>query len=233
MSEKEFIIELEKLGISVSNEQLNKLEEYYNLLISYNEKVNLTRITLKEEVYLKHFYDSITLIKSIDLNKELSVCDVGTGAGFPGLVLKIIFPKLKITLVDALNKRIVFLNEVINKLELTNIVAIHGRAEDFIRKNIEKYDLITCRAVSKLSIISELCIPGVKINGFFIPMKANIDDEILNTKYLEKLGGKIENIISFKLPNQEINRTLIIIKKLKASNNIYPRNYDKILKRPL
>lgn len=233
MSEKEFIIELEKLGISVSNEQLNKLEEYYNLLISYNEKVNLTRITLKEEVYLKHFYDSITLIKSIDLNKELSVCDVGTGAGFPGLVLKIIFPKLKITLVDALNKRIVFLNEVINKLELTNIVAIHERAEDFIRKNIEKYDLITCRAVSKLSIISELCIPGVKINGFFIPMKANIDDEILNTKYLEKLGGKIENIISFKLPNQEINRTLIIIKKLKASNNIYPRNYDKILKRPL
>lgn len=233
MSEKEFIIELEKLGISVSNEQLNKLEEYYNLLISYNEKVNLTRITLKEEVYLKHFYDSITLIKSIDLNKELSVCDVGTGAGFPGLVLKIIFPKLKITLVDALNKRIVFLNEVINKLELTNIVAIHERAEDFIRKNIEKYDLITCRAVSKLSIISELCIPGVKINGFFIPMKANIDDEILNTKYLEKLGGKIENIISFKLPNQEINRTLIIIKKLKASNNIYPRNYDKILKKPL
>lgn len=233
MSEKEFVIELEKLGISVSNEQLNKLEEYYNLLISYNEKVNLTRITLKEEVYLKHFYDSITLIKSIDLNKELSVCDVGTGAGFPGLVLKIIFPKLKITLVDALNKRIVFLNEVISKLELTNIVAIHERAEDFIRKNIEKYDLITCRAVSKLSIISELCIPGVKINGFFIPMKANIDDEILNTKYLEKLGGKIENIISFKLPNQEINRTLIIIKKLKASNNIYPRNYDKILKRPL
>lgn len=233
MSEKEFIIELEKLGISVSNEQLNKLEEYYNLLISYNEKVNLTRITLKEEVYLKHFYDSITLIKSIDLNKELSVCDVGTGAGFPGLVLKIIFPKLKITLVDALNKRIVFLNEVISKLELTNIVAIHERAENFIRKNIEKYDLITCRAVSKLSIISELCIPGVKINGFFIPMKANIDDEILNTKYLEKLGGKIENIISFKLPNQEINRTLIIIKKLKASNNIYPRNYDKILKRPL
>ena len=233
MSEKEFVIELEKLGISVSNEQLNKLEEYYNLLISYNEKVNLTRITLKEEVYLKHFYDSITLIKSIDLNKELSVCDVGTGAGFPGLVLKIIFPKLKITLVDALNKRIVFLNEVISKLELTNIVAIHERAEDFIRKNIEKYDLITCRAVSKLSIISELCIPGVKINGFFIPMKANIDDEILDTKYLEKLGGKIENIISFKLPNQEINRTLIIIKKLKASNNIYPRNYDKILKRPL
>ena len=233
MSEKEFVIELEKLGISVSNEQLNKLEEYYNLLISYNEKVNLTRITLKEEVYLKHFYDSITLIKSIDLNKELSVCDVGTGAGFPGLVLKIIFPKLKITLVDALNKRIVFLNEVISKLELTNIVAIYERAEDFIRKNIEKYDLITCRAVSKLSIISELCIPGVKINGFFIPMKANIDDEILNTKYLEKLGGKIENIISFKLPNQEINRTLIIIKKLKASNNIYPRNYDKILKRPL
>ena len=211
MNEKEFITELKKLNIEVTPLMLERLEKYYNLLIEYNQKINLTRITEKQDVYLKHFYDSITLIKAIDLNQNLKVCDIGTGAGFPGLVLKIVFPNLQITLVDALNKR----------------------AEIFIRKNNETYDLITCRAVSKLNIISELCIPGLKINGYFIPMKANIDEEIKNTKYLQTLGAKIENIITFKLPKQDINRNLIIIKKIRKTDNNYPRNYDKILKHPL
>lgn len=233
MNEKEFITELKKLNIEVTPLMLERLEKYYNLLIEYNQKINLTRITEKQDVYLKHFYDSITLIKAIDLNQNLKVCDIGTGAGFPGLVLKIVFPNLQITLVDALNKRINFLNIVIKELNLKNINTVHDRAEIFIRKNNEIYDLITCRAVSKLNIISELCIPGLKINGYFIPMKANIDEEIKNTKYLQTLGAKIENIITFKLPKQDINRNLIIIKKIRKTDNNYPRNYDKILKHPL
>ncbi len=233
MNEKEFITELNKLNIEVTPLMLERLEKYYNLLIEYNQKINLTRITEKQDVYLKHFYDSITLIKAIDLNQNLKVCDIGTGAGFPGLVLKIVFPNLQITLVDALNKRINFLNIVIKELNLKNINTVHDRAEIFIRKNNETYDLITCRAVSKLNIISELCIPGLKINGYFIPMKANIDEEIKNTKYLQTLGAKIENIITFKLPKQDINRNLIIIKKIRKTDNNYPRNYDKILKHPL
>lgn len=233
MNEKEFITELNKLNIEVTPLMLERLEKYYNLLIEYNQKINLTRITEKQDVYLKHFYDSITLIKAIDLNQNLKICDIGTGAGFPGLVLKIVFPNLQITLVDALNKRINFLNIVIKELNLKNINTVHDRAEIFIRKNNETYDLITCRAVSKLNIISELCIPGLKINGYFIPMKANIDEEIKNTKYLQTLGAKIENIITFKLPKQDINRNLIIIKKIRKTDNNYPRNYDKILKHPL
>ena len=233
MNEKEFITELKKLNIEVTPLMLERLEKYYNLLIEYNQKINLTRITEKQDVYLKHFYDSITLIKAIDLNQNLKVCDIGTGAGFPGLVLKIVFPNLQITLVDALNKRINFLNIVIKELNLKNINTVHDRAEIFIRKNNETYDLITCRAVSKLNIISELCISGLKINGYFIPMKANIDEEIKNTKYLQTLGAKIENIITFKLPKQDINRNLIIIKKIRKTDNNYPRNYDKILKNPL
>ena len=233
MNEKEFITELKKLNIEVTPLMLERLEKYYNLLIEYNQKINLTRITEKQDVYLKHFYDSITLIKAIDLNQNLKICDIGTGAGFPGLVLKIVFPNLKVTLVDALNKRINFLNIVIKELNLKNINTVHDRAEIFIRKNNETYDLITCRAVSKLNIISELCIPGLKINGYFISMKANIDEEIKNTKYLQTLGAKIENIITFKLPKQDINRNLIIIKKIRKTDNNYPRNYDKILKHPL
>ena len=233
MNEKEFITELKKLNIEVTPLMIERLEKYYNLLIEYNQKINLTRITEKQDVYLKHFYDSITLIKAIDLNQNLKVCDIGTGAGFPGLVLKIVFPNLQITLVDALNKRINFLNIVIKELNLKNINTVHDRAEIFIRKNNETYDLITCRAVSKLNIISELCIPVLKINGYFIPMKANIDEEIKNTKYLQTLGAKIENIITFKLPKQDINRNLIIIKKIRKTDNNYPRNYDKILKHPL
>ena len=233
MTNEEFIKELEKLNVILTIEQLNKLERYYELLVEWNEKINLTRITEKKDVYLKHFYDSITLIKAIDLHQDLTVCDLGTGAGFPGVVLKIVFPNLNITLVDALNKRIEFLKVVISELNLENITAIHERGEEFIKNNRNKFDLITCRAVAKLNVISEICIPGVKVNGYFIPMKAQIEEEIKDKKFIEKLNSKLEDIVSFTLPYEESIRNLVVIKKVSDINNIYPRKYDKIIKNPL
>ncbi len=233
MTNEEFIEKLKELNIILTSEQLNQLEKYYELLIEWNKKINLTRIIERKDVYLKHFYDSITLIKAIDLTKEQELCDIGTGAGFPGIVLKIVFPNLNITLVDALNKRIEFLKLVIKELNLKNINAIHERAEVFIRKNKNKFDIITCRAVAKLNIISEICIPGLKINGYFIPMKAQIEEEIKETKFLDKLNSKLENIVSFKLPYENSIRNLVVIKKISLTNDMYPRNYDKISKYPL
>jgi 16S rRNA (guanine527-N7)-methyltransferase len=233
MNKEEFLKCVKELNIDLTEEQLKQLEEYYDLLIEWNNKINLTTITNKGDVYLKHFYDSLTLIKAIDLNKIESLCDIGTGAGFPGLVLKICFPKLKVTLVDSLNKRIIFLKEVINKLNLQDVTNIHSRAEEFARKNREYADVVTCRAVSKLNIISELCLPIVKVNGLFIPMKANIEEEIKNIGYLEKLNSKIEDIINFKLPKEGSIRNLIKIRKLKETSKTYPRNFDKIINNSL
>lgn len=233
MNEKEFIEELNKIGIVLTLGQLSKLEKYYELLITWNKKINLTRIEAKKDVYLKHFYDSITLIKSINLTKNLKVCDIGTGAGFPGIVLKIVFPNLDVVLVDALNKRINFLNHVIESLKLENIEAIHDRIENYAKNNLEVFDLVTCRAVAKLNIISELCLPLAKINGYFIPMKATIEDEISDTKYLEVLKSKVESVITFNLPIENSIRNLIVIKKYGSIDNKYPRQYDKIIKNPL
>ena len=213
MNDKEFKEELSKLGIVLTSTQENQLEMYYNLLIEWNNKMNLTGITERNSVYLKHFYDCITLIKAIDLTKNLKIVDVGTGAGFPGLVLKIVFPNLDVVLVDALNKRINFLNHVIESLKLENIEAIHDRIENYAKNNLEVFDLVTCRAVAKLNIISELCLPLAKINGYFIPMKATIEDEISDTKYLEVLKSKVESVITFNLPIENSVRNLIVIKK--------------------
>ena len=234
MNKEQFINEIEKLGIEVNDEKLNKLNRYYELLVEWNEKINLTAITDEEEVYLKHFYDSLTLIKAFDLNKKIKLCDVGTGAGFPGLALKILFDNLEITLVDALNKRINFLNMVIKELNLKNIIAIHDRAENFSKNNIEKFDLVTSRAVAKLNILDEICIPMLKIGGYFIAMKANIDGELDNSKKSIKiLNSKLENIITFNLPIEKSIRNLVIIKKVDKTNIRYPRSFDKIKKNPL
>lgn len=234
MNKEEFIKELDKLNIKLDESQLSKLNRYYELLINWNEKINLTAITDKEEVYLKHFYDSLTIVKAVDLNKNLSLCDIGTGAGFPGIVLKICFPNLDVTLVDALEKRIKFLNIVIKELDLKNITAIHARAEEYAKITREKFDIVVSRAVAKLNILNELCIPLVKVNGYFIPMKANIDKEIETSKNsLVKLDSKIEDIINFKLPKEESIRNIIKIKKQKTTNNKYPRNFGKISKNPL
>lgn len=233
MNDKEFKEELSKLGIVLTSTQENQLEMYYNLLIEWNNKMNLTGITERNSVYLKHFYDCITLIKAIDLTKNLKIVDVGTGAGFPGLVIKIVFPNLDVVLVDALNKRINFLNHVIESLKLENIEAIHDRIENYAKNNLEVFDLVTCRAVAKLNIISELCLPLAKINGYFIPMKATIEDEISDTKYLEVLKSKVESVITFNLPIEKSVRNLIVIKKYGSIDKKYPRQYDKIIKNPL
>ena len=230
MNKKEFIQEINKLGIQLTDEQLHQLDKYYQLLIEWNKVMNLTGITEeKEDVYLKHFYDSLTLSKVIDLNQDLTICDVGSGAGFPGIVLKICFPNLKITLLDSLKKRVNYLNEIIKELDLKNIEAIHTRAEDYAKQNREKFDIVTARAVANLKILSELCIPMVKVNGLFIAMKANIEEEIENsTEILKKLDSKIEKIETFYLPIENSIRNIIMIQKQKTTNNLYPRRIEKM-----
>ena len=205
-----FIKETNKLGINLTQTQLTQLEKYYELLTEWNEKINLTRIIEKEDVYLKHYYDSLTITKVIDLNKDLTLCDVGTGAGFPGIVLKIAYPNLKITLIDSLQKRVNFLNEVIKELELKDIIAIHTRAED----HKEKYDIVTSRAVANLKKLSEFCLPLVKENGYFIPMKANVEEEKIEAKEtLKKLGAEIIKQETFTLPIEESTRNILLIKR--------------------
>lgn len=233
MNKEEFISALKDLNITLTNEQLNNLDTYYKMLIDYNSHTNLTRITEEKEVYLKHFYDSLTLVKIVNLDNQ-SLLDVGTGAGFPGLVLKIVFPNLKVTLVDSLNKRITFLNSVIEKLGLTNIEAIHKRAEEYVLNNREKFDIVTSRAVANLSMLSELCIPAVKLSGYFIPMKADAKEELINAKKAVKtLGGVIKDTIIFELPFESGVRTLIKIEKNAKTNVKYPRKFSEIKKKPL
>lgn len=224
-----FIEETKKLGLNLTENQLNQLEKFYELLILWNEKMNLTRITEKEVVYLKHFYDSLTISKVIDLTKKLTLCDVGSGAGFPGIVLKIAFPNLKIILIDSLQKRVNYLNQIIKDLNLNDIQAIHTRAEDYAKNNREEYDIVTARAVANLKILSELCLPMVKINGYFIAMKANIEEEVENSKeILKNLNSTIEHIETFYLPIENSLRNIIKIKKNTKTNPIYPRRIEKM-----
>ncbi len=234
MEINEFIEEVRKLQISINDDILNKLEKYYNLLIKYNEVMNLTAITEKKQVYLKHFYDSLCIIKVIDLNNEESLCDIGTGAGFPGIVLKIFYPHLKVTLLDSLNKRIDFLKIIIKELNLTNIEAIHIRAEEYALNNREKFDVVTSRAVANLNTLLELSIPMVKINKYFIPLKANIDIELEQSKNaLEKLNSKIIYTCKFLLPIENSSRTILKIEKYSETNKLFPRKYSEIKRKPL
>ena len=213
MNKEEFIEELKKLNIMLSSTQLDQLDRYYHLLVEWNEKINLTRIIEEKDVYLKHFYDSITLSKVIDLNQELKLCDIGTGAGFPGLVLKIVFPKLKVTLVDSLLKRIKFLDIVIKELGLSNVETVHSRAEDYVKFHKNEYDIVTSRAVSRLINLLDYSIPLLNKNGYFIPMKANCDDEIKEVlPILKRKKLTIENIEEFNLPIENSKRTIIKIR---------------------
>lgn len=234
MTKEQFIAELKKINIFVTDYQLQQLEKYYEILIDWNKKINLTGITKLEDVYLKHFFDSATIIKMVDLNKIDSLCDVGTGAGFPGIVIKILFPKIKVTLIDSLNKRINFLNSVIKELELVDIVALHERAEIFALSQREKFQLVTARAVAPLNILSEICLPLVKIGGYFIPLKSNISREIIGfEEVINKLGGQNFEILNFELPYENSNRTLLKVQKKNKTNNKYPRKYADIKKKPL
>ena len=229
-----FIEELKKLNIKINEKQLEQLNKYYELLIEYNKVMNLTGITEKEQVYLKHFYDSLTITKIIDLEQEETLCDIGTGAGFPGIVIKILFPKLKVTLVDSLNKRIEFLKIIIKELQLEEIKAVHARAEEYARENIEKFDIVTSRAVAPLNILLEYSIPMVKINKYFIPFKGNISQEIKDSENaLIKLNSTIERIEEFELPIENSKRAIIKIIKNSKTNKLFPRKYSEIKKKPL
>ena len=231
MNKQEFFEELAKLGINLTNDQIDKLARFYQLLVTWNEKINLTTIIKEEEVYLKHFYDSLTLIKVIDLRQPLTVLDVGTGAGFPGIVLKIVFPNLKITLLDSLTKRINYLNEIIKELDLHDIETVCSRCEEYTKINREKYDLVVARAVSHLKILSEMIIPTVKVNGYFIAMKANLNDELEKTiPMLKKLNSELKEIKEFSLPIENSKRTLVVIKKNAKTALLYPRKYSEIKK---
>ena len=210
MNKEEFIEECKKINIEISKDQLKKLDEFYHIMIEWNEKINLTRITEEQDVYLKHFYDSLTLNKAVNLKEVNTLCDVGTGAGFPGIVLKIVFPNIKVTLIDSLQKRVNYLYEVIKKLDLKDIEAIHSRGEDYRGQ----FDVVTSRAVANIEKLVDYTMHLVSKNGVFVAMKGNIEEELSNEvkNKLEK-KYKIEKIIHFKLPIEESNRNLIVMKK--------------------
>lgn len=233
MNKEEFLKELHKLKINLTINELDKLEKYYNLLLEENKKYNLTSITNKEDVYLKHFYDSLTLKKIIPLNNQ-SLCDIGTGAGFPGIVLKIVFPNLKVTLVDSTAKKCNFLNMVINELSLNEIEVINERAEIFSKNTREKYDIVTSRAVAPLKHLLEYSIPLVKVDGYYIAMKSDISQEIVGIEnYEKKLKIKKIDEISFTLPKENSLRTLIKYQKKEPTDLKYPRKYTEIKKKSL
>lgn len=230
-----FVEELKSIQVELSEKQLEQFRIYYEMLVEKNKVMNLTGITEWDEVLEKHFLDSISLIRAIDLNQELTVMDMGTGAGFPGIPLKIAFPKLKVTLADSLNKRVLFLQEVIDELGLEGIEAIHGRAEDLAQDKLyrEQYDLSVSRAVANLSTLSEYCLPFVKIGGQFISYKSGeCEEEVAASKSaVFLLGGKISNTIKFELGDS--GRSFIIIDKVKGTPKIYPRKAGTPSKKPL
>ena len=212
MTIEEFIKEVEALGLNVTEEKLEQLDIIYNTLVETNKKMNLTRITEKDDVYLKHFYDSLTLAKVYDLSKVNTLCDIGTGAGFPGLVLKIFYPNLEITLVDSLLKRVKYLNNLIDKLQLTGIKAYHNRAEDLIRDG-KKFDIVTARAVSALPKLLLWTMPLVNKNGSFLAMKGNVEEELeLSKDIMKKHNWYVNKKETFTLPTKEDVRTILEIK---------------------
>ncbi len=228
---------LDEFNISYTDRMIEQFNLYYDILIQWNKFMNLTGITEYYDVTVKHFIDSLSIVKIIDMTNVTSLIDVGTGAGFPGVPIKIIFPHIKICLLDSLNKRVKFLNEIISKLDLDNISALHGRAEEIAKRGEyrEKYDLCVSRAVANLSSLSEYCLPFVKKGGQFISYKSSdIDKELLSSKHaISVLGGEIEDIIKFKLPNTDIDRSLILINKVNETNRKYPRKAGMPTKEPL
>lgn len=218
---------LDELQVSLTNEQFQQFLLYYEMLVEKNKVMNLTAITEYEDVVEKHFLDSLSLVKAVSLDGKKTILDLGTGAGFPGIPLKIAFPNLKIVLMDSLNKRIVFLNEVISRLELKDIRAVHGRAEEMGRNQEyrEKFDLCVSRAVANLSSLSEYCIPFVKKGGNFISYKSGDVKEELDQarKAMNVLGGNLKEVLKFQLPNTEMGRSLIIVDKIKSTPRAYPR----------
>ena len=236
MSDNSFFIQgLKEYGFDPTDEQIEKFIRYYDLIIEWNEKINLTAITEYKDVMIKHFLDSVSIIKAVDMSSVNSLIDIGTGAGFPGIPIKIMFPDIKITLLDSLKKRLNVLNLIIDELNLKDIYTIHGRAEDIARdpKYREKYDLCVSRAVANLRTLSELCIPFVKPNGKFVSYKSEKADEELEKakNAIRLLGGKVTSAVSFEL--EDNIRTLIVIDKTESTNKKYPRKAGTPGKEPL
>ncbi|WP_046176384.1 16S rRNA (guanine(527)-N(7))-methyltransferase RsmG [Domibacillus indicus] len=233
----QFQSELASKGIDLSEQQLSQFNRYYELLVEWNEKMNLTAITDQEEVYMKHFYDSLTAAMYTDLTKPLRICDVGAGAGFPSIPLKIAFPHLQVTIIDSLNKRITFLNHLAAELKLDNVQFVHGRAEEMGQKAEHRgqYDLVTARAVARMSVLSELCLPFAKTGGTFVAMKAAsaADEMEAAAKAIQTLGGKAEEVFSFRLPIENSERTIIVIRKEKETPKKYPRKAGTPNKMPI
>ncbi len=229
----DFIVELEKLNININKDMLNKFELYYNKLIEVNSYMNLTAITEHDQVYLKHFYDSLTITKAIK-GDNYNILDVGAGAGFPSVPLAIVKPNINVTIIDSLNKRINFLNDLTKYIGIDNVLAIHARAEEFIKNKRESYDYVTARAVARLNVLAELCMPYVKVGGYFIALKGNDKEEIDEaSNAIKVLGGKIEEIINFNLPDDQGERNIVVIKKIKPSLTKYPRIFKTIKDKPL
>lgn len=228
---------VKELSIVLNDKQIQQFEQYYNILVEWNKVMNLTAITEYEEVVEKHFLDSLTIVNAIHVGKIETLIDVGTGAGFPGIPLKIAFPHLKVTLLDSLNKRIKFLDEVIDLLELNDIKAIHGRAEDYAKQAEyrEQYDICVSRAVANLATLSEYCLPYVKVDGLFVPYKSGeIDEELKSSeKAVSILGGKVEEVVKFQLPGTDIGRSFVKIHKIKETKKKYPRKAGMPTKEPL
>ena len=228
---------LNEIGVKLDDIQKQQFFKFYELLVEWNKVMNLTGITEYEEVNEKHFVDSLSIVKAVDMNQVKSVIDIGTGAGFPGIPLKIAFPHLKVILLDSLNKRIKFLNTVIEELGLENIETIHGRAEDFAKQEEyrEQFDLCVSRAVANLATLSEYCIPYVKRDGLFVPYKSGeIDQEVEQSKKaVHVLGGKIENVVKFQLPGTEIGRSFVNIKKVQNTAKRFPRKAGLPAKEPI
>lgn len=226
-----------EMGIALSEKQLLQFEQFYILLTEKNKVMNLTAITEEDEVIEKHFLDSLTCYRVINFKYVDSVVDVGTGAGFPGIPLKILYPDISFVLVDSLNKRVKFLQEVIEKLELKNIVAVHGRAEDLARRPEFRaaFSLCVSRAVANLSTLSEYCIPFIKVNGYFVSYKSSkgLEEIKMSDSCMKALGSKIEQVDEFQLPGEVFSRILIKIKKCKGTSKLYPRKAGIPSKNPL
>ena len=231
MTKEEFIINCKNLSIEITEEIYSKLYKYFELLVEWNSRFNMTSILEEKEVFLLHFYDSLCLNK-INLNEVNSLCDFGTGAGFPGMVIALVYPNIEVTLVESNNKKCTFLEEVKQQLNIKNVSIFNERIEDFARKNREKYDVVTCRAVTSIPIIIELSTSLIKVNGLLAPLKSNCEEEINKYKYLEKeFNLKLENLIKYNLPINDAYRVIPIYKKLKETDIKYPRNYGTIVKK--
>lgn len=234
---EKFVRHLEQLDIALSERQLAQFETYYRLLIDWNERMNLTGITERDAVYEKHFYDSLTLTKAVSFTDIVNMADIGSGAGFPSIPVAIVFPHLRLTIVDSLAKRIGFLEEVVKQLELRQVVCLHGRAEDAGRspEHRDRYALVTARAVARLAALNELCLPFVRPNGLFVAMKgANVAEELEESRFSAmRLNAELRGVTALALPSDGAERHLITIGKLGATPPLYPRKAGVPLKTPL